>query len=190
MRQKSKLQWMIITALFAAIIGVLAQVTIPLPLVPITGQTLAIGLAATILGSRYGTISTLLYIVMGAIGIPVFAQMSGGLGVVFGPTGGFIVGFIPAAFIIGYYIEKTSFTVIQAVIANVLGMIVTLIFGTVWLKISADLTWTAAFLGGFAPFIIVGLIKAFLAGWIGIIVRKRLISSDILTATDSTKAAS
>ena len=98
--------------------------------------------------------------------------------------------FIPAAFIIGYYIEKTSFTVIQAVIANVLGMIVTLIFGTVWLKISADLTWTAAFLGGFAPFIIVGLIKAFLAGWIGIIVRKRLNSSDILTATDSTKAAS
>ena len=83
MRQKSKLQWMIITALFAAIIGVLAQVTIPLPLVPITGQTLAIGLAATILGSRYGTISTLLYIVMGAIGIPVFAQMSGGLGVVY-----------------------------------------------------------------------------------------------------------
>src|SRR5699024_494516 len=78
------------TALFAAIIGILAQVTIPLPLIPITGQTLAVGLAATILGSRLGTIAMLLYIAMGAIGIPVFAQMTGGLGVIFGPTGGFI----------------------------------------------------------------------------------------------------
>ena len=69
-----KLRMMIISALFAAIIGVLAQVTIPLPLVPITGQTLAIGLAATILGSRYGTLSVLLYLCMGAIGVPVFAQ--------------------------------------------------------------------------------------------------------------------
>jgi len=182
MSQNIKLHMMIVTALFAAIIGVLAQITIPLPLVPITGQTLAIGLAATILGSRYGTISSLLYIVMGAIGIPVFAQMSGGLGVVFGPTGGFIVGFIPAAFIIGYYLEKTSFTIIQAIIANIIGMIVTLIFGTMWLKLSAELSWTAAFISGFAPFVVVGIIKAVFAGWIGVLVRKRLVSANILTA--------
>jgi len=180
MNQRNKLLMMITTALFAAIIGVLAQVTIPLPLVPITGQTLAIGLAATILGSRYGTIATILYLIMGAIGIPVFAQMSAGLGVLFGPTGGFIVGFIPAAFIIGYYIEKTSFTIFQAIIANLIGMIVTLTFGTIWLKISAELSWTAAFISGFAPFIIVGVIKAALAGWIGILVRKRLITANML----------
>lgn len=181
MAQRDKLLMMIITALFAAITGVLAQVTIPLPLIPMTGQTLAIGLAATILGSRYGTISTLLYITMGSIGIPVFAQMTGGLGILLGPTGGFIVGFIPATFIIGYYIEKTSFTVMQACIANLLGMVITLIFGTVWLKLSADLSWTAAFLSGFAPFIIVGIVKAWLAGWIGILVRKRLISANLLS---------
>lgn len=175
-----KLRMMIVTALFAAIIGVLAQLVIPLPLVPITGQTLAIGLAATILGSRYGTLSTLLYIALGAVGVPVFAQMSAGLGVIVGPTGGFIIGFIPAAFIIGYYLEKTSFTIINALIANIIGMFITLIFGTVWLKIAADLTWTAAFLGGFAPFIIGGLIKAFLASWIGIIVRNRLEKANLL----------
>src|SRR5699024_4643953 len=130
MINNSKLHMMMVTALFAAIIGILAQITIPIPLVPITGQTLAIGLAATILGSRYGTYSTILYILMGAIGIPVFAAMSSGFGVIFGPTGGFIVGFIPAAFMIGFYLEKTNYSVTNACIANVIGMFITLIFGT------------------------------------------------------------
>jgi biotin transport system substrate-specific component len=176
----SKLQMMIVTALFAAIIGILAQVTIPLPLIPITGQTLAIGLAATILGARYGTYSTLLYILMGAIGIPVFAQMSSGFGVIFGPTGGFIIGFIPTVYFIGKYIEKTAPTIKHACIANILGMFITLGFGTVWLKIIANLSWQAAFLGGFAPFIPVGILKAILAGWIGILVHKRLAAAQIL----------
>src|SRR5699024_716437 len=124
---------MMMTALFAAIIGILAQVTIPLPLIPITGQTLAVGLAATILGSRLCTIVTLLYIAMGAIGISVFAQMTGGLGVIFGPTGGFIIGFIPTAFIIGLYIEKTAPTILLACIANIIGMFITLALGWFWL---------------------------------------------------------
>ncbi|NYF24879.1 biotin transporter BioY [Sporosarcina sp. JAI121] len=177
-----KLRMMIISALFAAIIGVFAQVTIPLPLVPITGQTLAIGLAATILGARYGILSVLLYLFMGAIGIPVFAQMSGGLGSLFGPTGGFLFGFLPTAFTIGYFLEKAGFTLKNAIIANVIGMFVALSFGTAWLKFFANLTWTAAFAGGFAPFILVGLIKATLAAWAGITVRNRLKSTILLTA--------
>ncbi|MFD1929306.1 biotin transporter BioY [Sporosarcina siberiensis] len=175
-----KLRMMIVTALFAAIIGVLAQVTIPLPLVPITGQTLAIGLAATILGAKYGTVSVLVYLGLGAVGVPVFAGMSGGLGSLVGPTGGFLFGFIPAAFIIGYYLEKTSFTVRNAIIANLIGMIITLVFGTVWLKFIAEIPWQAAFMGGFAPFIPVGIIKAVLAASVGIAVRKRLKSASLL----------
>ena len=175
-----KLKNMIIIALFAGIIGILAQVTIPLPLVPITGQTLAIGLAATILGSRHGTTSVILYIIIGAIGVPVFAQMSGGLGVLFGPTGGFIVGFIPTTYFIGAYLEKVGFTISHAIISNTIGMFITLIFGTIWLKIAAELSWKSAFIGGFAPFIIVGIIKAVLAGWIGIVVRNRLKEAKLL----------
>lgn len=181
-----KLRMMIVTALFAAIIGILAQVTIPLPLVPITGQTLAIGLAATILGAKYGTMSVLVYLGLGAVGIPVFAQMSGGLGSLFGPTGGYLIGFIPTAFIIGYYLEKTSFTVTHAVIANVIGMFIALTFGTVWLKIFANLSWTGAFAGGFFPFLLVGVIKAALAAWIGISVRKRLKSASLLYSETQT----
>ena len=178
-----KLRMMIVTALFAAIIAVLAQVAIPMPLgVPITGQTLAIGLAATILGSRYGTLSTILYLIIGAIGVPVFAQFTGGLGILFGPTGGFLVGFIPATLIMGYYLEKTSFTFNNAIIANIIGMFITLFFGTIWLKFIANLSWSVAFAGGFTPFIIGGFIKAFIAAYVGIIVRERLKSANLLIA--------
>lgn len=175
----TNLQMMIVTALFTAIIGIFAQIIIPLPLIPITGQTLAIGITATILGSRYGTYSTILYLMIGAIGVPVFSAMSSGFGILFGPTGGFIVGFIPTAYFIGKYLEKTRFTLLHAYIANLIGMLITLSFGTIWLKISASLSWQAAFVGGFLPFIIVGIVKAILAGWIGIIVRRRLATANV-----------
>lgn len=183
-RSNNHLRLMIVTALFATIISVLAQVAIPMPLgVPITGQTLAIGLAATILGPRYGTISALLYLIIGAIGVPVFAQMTSGLGIILGPTGGFLMGFIPTTFIIGYYLEKTSFTVKHALIANIIGMFVTLFFGTLWLKIAAELSWTTAFAAGFTPFLIGGFIKAFIAATVGIAVRERLKAANLLFAT-------
>ncbi|MFJ8529398.1 biotin transporter BioY [Bacillus sp. NPDC094106] len=171
---------LIVTALFAAIIGILAQVTIPLPLVPITGQTLAIGLTATILGSRYGTLSVLLYVLIGATGIPVYAGFSGGLSVLFGPTGGFLLAFIPTAFLIGLLTEKMKLTFWNSLLANILGMLVTLTIGTVFLKYVASLGWQAAFMGGFVPFLIVGVIKAALAAWIGIKVRGALVRSNLL----------
>ncbi|AXI00183.1 biotin transporter BioY [Sporosarcina sp. PTS2304] len=181
-QSRSKLRMMIVSALFAAIIGVMAQLTIPLPLVPITGQTLAVGLAATILGSRYGTITVVVYLAMGAVGMPVFSSMSSGLGVIFGPTGGFLIGFIPTAFLTGYYMERTSFTFPHAMVANIIGMFVALTFGTVWLKFIAELSWTAAFMAGFVPFLIGGVIKAFLAAYAGILVRSRLLANRLLVA--------
>lgn len=179
-KEQLKLRSMIVTALFAAIIGVMAQLTIPLPLVPITGQTLAIGLAATILGSRYGTLSVILYLIIGSAGVPVFAEFSAGVSKLVGPTGGFLVGFIPTAFIIGLYMEKLGFTLKNAIIANIIGMLITLSFGTAWLKFSLDMSWIAAFGSGFTPFLIVGVIKAVLASWVGIIVRNRLVSANLL----------
>ncbi|MCM3601028.1 biotin transporter BioY [Robertmurraya korlensis] len=189
--QQLKLRMMIVTALFAAIIGVMAQITIPLPLVPITGQTLAIGLAATILGSRYGTLSVILYLIIGSAGVPVFAEFSGGVSKLIGPTGGYLVGFIPTAFLIGWFMEKRGFNFKNAVIANSIGTLVTLALGTAWLKVAAELSWSAALAGGFTPFIIVGLIKAILASWIGILVRNRLISARLLFSEikDQTKSA-
>lgn len=186
-----RLKMLIICALFAAITAVLAQVSVKIPFspVPFTGQTLAVGLAATILGSRYGTISMALYLIIGAIGIPVFANMNGGLHVIVGPTGGFITGFIVTAFVIGYILEKTKFNYIVAIIANIIGMFVTLTFGVIQLKFVASLTWTAAIASGATPFLFLGVVKALLAAWIGIIIRERLISAKLLKEAPKSSAA-
>ena len=177
---KSSVFPMILTSLCAAIIAVLAQIIIPLPLIPITGQTLAIGLVVTILGLKHGTYAVLLYILLGAIGLPVFQSFTGGLGILFGPTGGYIIGFIPTALVIGFYLKKTRLTFPHALVANILGMLVTLAFGAVWLKYLAELSWTGALFSGVIPFLIVGVIKAILAAWVGVIVRQRLEQANIL----------
>jgi biotin transport system substrate-specific component len=175
-------------ALMAGITAILAQLTIPLPLVPITGQTLAIGLCATILGRRYGTLAVGLYVAMGAVGLPVFSEAKGGLSVLAGPTGGYILGFIISAYIMGLILEKTTFSLFPAVAANIIGMVITLMFGAVQLKYAAGITWEQALSGGVYPFIVVGVIKAVLASILGITIRKRLLAAKLLPTGD-TKAA-
>ncbi|MCC5801578.1 biotin transporter BioY [Rossellomorea vietnamensis] len=175
-----KLRMIIHCAIFAAMTGIFAQIEIPLPLVPISGQTLAVGITATILGSRYGALSLICYAALGAVGVPVFAGFSGGAQVLVGPTGGYIFGFIIAAYFTGLILEKTRFTIPMAMIANTVGMIITLFLGTIQLKFVADLGWSQAMAAGVYPFIVVGLIKAFLASWIGITVRKRLVQAKLI----------
>ncbi|WP_156288622.1 biotin transporter BioY [Oceanobacillus salinisoli] len=178
--QNRRLRTLLNCSIFAAVTAILAQIEIPLPLIPISGQTLAVGIAATILGSRQGTLSMVCYAAIGAVGLPVFAGFSGGPQVLVGPSGGYIFGFIAAAYVTGLILEKTKFTIPMALVANIVGMVVTLIFGTIQLKFVLDLGWNAAIAAGVYPFIVVGLIKAFLASWIGITVRQRLLQANLL----------
>ena len=93
---------MILTAMFTAVLAVLSQISIPLPGgVPITLQTFAVAFLAVNLGPKYGTLSVLIYLLIGAAGIPVFSGLRGGLDVLFGPTGGYLIGFLPLAFLCG-----------------------------------------------------------------------------------------
>ncbi|WP_407933998.1 biotin transporter BioY [Aquibacillus rhizosphaerae] len=180
----SKLRVIIICGIFAAITAILAQIEIPIPIVPISGQTLAVGLTATIIGSRYGAIAMICYALLGATGLPVFAGFKGGVQVLIGPTGGYIFGFILAAYVTGLILEKTKFTITMAMIANTIGMIITLAFGATQLKFVLDMTWGQALVTGVYPFIVVGLIKAYLASWLGITVRKRLIQAKLVPQTN------
>jgi len=186
--QQVRLRELIICALFIAITGILAQISIPVPPVPFTGQTLAVGLTATIIGSRLGAISMIGYLALGAVGVPVFSSFSAGLQTIVGPTGGFILGFIATAFITGYILEKIKFSIPVAIIANIIGMVVTLAFGVVQLKYVASLSWNAAFAAGVIPFIPLGLVKAVIAAWIGIIIRQRLIKAGVLPVKKEKKA--
>ena len=157
---KASLRSLILAAEFAVIIAVLSQFTIPLGIVPLTGQTFAIGLTATVLGKRTGTYAILIYFLLGLIGLPVYAGMSSGFGVLFGPTGGYLIGFIFNGLLTGYILEKTTFNYTWAIIANIAGALVTLVFGIA---------------GGFAPFIIPGIIKAVAAAYVGILIRQRFM---------------
>ncbi len=183
--QHHQLKMSIVAALFAAIIAIFAQLTIPLPLVPITGQTLAVGLAITILGLQYGTIAVTLYIALGAIGLPVFSGMSGGFGVIIGPTGGYIIGFFVQALGMGLYLERFGYTKTHALVANLIGMIITLIIGALWLKLFMHLSWMQAFVTGVVAFVPVGILKAVIAGWFGSILRERLIKARLLIVKSS-----
>ncbi|RKQ29652.1 biotin transporter BioY [Oceanobacillus halophilus] len=186
--KNTKLRMLINCSIFAAITAILAQVEIPLPLIPISGQTLAVGIAATILGSRQGAIAMVCYAAIGGVGLPVFAGFSGGPQVLVGPSGGYIFGFIAAAYVTGLILEKTKFTIPMALFANIVGMVVTLIFGTLQLKLVLDLEWGAAMAAGVYPFIVVGLIKAFLASWIGITVRQRLLQANLIVGNQKETA--
>lgn len=93
-------------ALFAALTAVGAQIAIPLPLVPITLQVVMTLLAGAVLGKRVGFISQAVYVLMGAVGLPVFAARQGGVAILFGPSGGYLIGFIFAAWVVGWLFEQ------------------------------------------------------------------------------------
>ena len=98
---------LILTAMFAAMLAIASWISIPLPFtpVPVNLATLAVTLAGALLGWKYGTMSVLIYILLGAVGVPVFAGFTGGLGHIAGPTGGYIIGYLSSALICGLIIE-------------------------------------------------------------------------------------
>ncbi|WP_297630359.1 biotin transporter BioY [uncultured Clostridium sp.] len=158
---------LILCAVFAAIIAVLAQISIPLPGgVPLTMQTLAVGLAGVILKSKKGFISVLIYILMGTIGIPVFANFTGGIGIVLGPTGGFIIAFPIMAFIIGLVSEKTNKRYL-IFIGFFIGTLVTYTIGTIQFSIVTGESIYKGILLCVAPFIVTDLIKGTLVSVLG-----------------------
>ncbi len=106
--EKDRLKGMVFAALFAALTGAVAWFKIPLPFtpVPITLQTLMVLLSGAMLGAYYGALAMLLYLIVGAIGLPVFAGGSSGVGALLGPTGGYLFSYPIAAFAIGKMLEK------------------------------------------------------------------------------------
>lgn len=97
---------LILAAIFTAVNVVCAQIQIPIAPVPISLATFAIFLTAGLLGHKYGSLSLIVYVLLGAIGVPVFAGFSGGFGIITGPTGGYIIGYIFTAFITGFIIDS------------------------------------------------------------------------------------
>lgn len=118
----------------AAIIAICSWISIPLT-VPITFQTMAICLVAGLLGMKRGTIATIIYILIGAIGVPVFSGFTSGIGIILGSTGGYIVGFIFTALIVGFVSDKCKGKLLPMILSMVIGILVCYAFGTVWFAV-------------------------------------------------------
>lgn len=152
---------------FALLTAVAAQIVIPLPFtpVPITGQTFAVLLAGAALGANAGAASQMLYVLLGAVGLPFYHGGNSGWAVVQGATGGYLVGFIVAAWLIGALAERRQDrSIATAIPAFLMGSVVIHLFGVPWLAASLDVGWTEAASLGTVPFILGDLVKLALAG--------------------------
>lgn len=159
---------MMFISLFTAIIGVLAffpPVILPFIPVPITAQTLGVMLAGGLLGSRHGGLSVLLFVALVAIGIPLLSGGRGGLAILFGPGGGYVIAWPIAAFIIGYLVEKnlTSLHFLKLLLFNIIGAIlIVYAVGVTYLSLMAELPWGSTALSSLI-FLPGDLVKAIIA---------------------------
>lgn len=154
---------MAFVAMFSALIAVCSIISIPIGEVPITLQTFAVCLAAAMLGWKRGTLSVFIYVLLGAVGVPVFAGMSGGIGILAGPTGGYIIGFIPAALIIGLAADKWERKALSLTISMVVGVLVCYAIGTVWFMVVTGMGVGESLMLCVVPFLIPDGVKIALA---------------------------
>jgi biotin transport system substrate-specific component len=142
------------------LVAALAQVRIPLPFtpVPVTGQTLAVLVVGAALGARKGAASLLLYLLAGFAGLPVFHGGTSGAAVLLGPTGGYLIGFVAAAWLVGALAARgLDRRIPTALLAFLAGEVVIYLFGVAWL--SLFLGFKGAIIGGLLPFLIGDAIK-------------------------------
>lgn len=175
-RGKSRTHILVATALMTAVTCVLAPMSIAIGPVPISLTNLVIYMSLYLLGWKMGTVSCVVYILIGMAGVPVFSGFSGGIGKLVGPTGGYIIGFIPMALIAGPVIEKSGkrFFHFAAMLA---GTAVCYILGTAWFCVVMGTGVLAALSACVFPFIPVDIAKMAIVMIVGPMLKKRLRDS-------------
>ncbi|MBR6400692.1 MAG: biotin transporter BioY [Firmicutes bacterium] len=161
-------------ALMSAVICILSPLTLPIGPVPVTLGTLAVLFSAYLLGAKYGTLSYLLYYLLGCFGLPVFSGFQGGISKALGPTGGFLIGFFALCAISGFFIEKYTKNYIRF-LGMLLGETVCYLIGVIWYAVVAHTTLLQAFLTACAPFIAVDILKMLIVILVGNEIKKRIV---------------
>ena len=160
---------MAVTALMTAVTCILAPLSIPLPFspVPISLTNLVIFISVFILGMKDATISFLIYLLLGTVGLPVFSSFRAGLSVLAGPTGGYLIGFIFLALIQGFAMKYFDRKLIPTIIGMLIGMAVCYIFGTVWLAKLMSLSFKEGLFMGVIPYLPGDAVKIIIAVIVG-----------------------
>lgn len=174
-----------VIGLMTAVTCVLAPFSVPVGPVPISLTSFAIYLSLYVLGMKEGTLSYLIYLLMGLIGLPVFSGFTSGPQKLLGPTGGYLIGFIPMVILSGLVIDHANETkgkVRSQVICfagMIFGTIICYILGTAWLAYQANMDWKAALFAGVIPFIPGDLAKMAIAALAGPKIRRQLIQAGL-----------
>ena len=159
MDSPNQLRMMVYASLFAALTAVGAFLAIPIGPVPIVLQNMFVFLAGLLLGGRWGLASVGVYLLAGACGLPVFAGGLGGISRFIGPTGGYLIGYLPAVFLIGTMSQKVNPRIISDVLAMICGTLVLYACGISWLKIVTGMSPAKALALGMYPFLIGDALK-------------------------------
>lgn len=173
-------------AIFAAVIAVLAQISVPMAGgVPVTLQTFAVALAGIVLGWKKGALAAVVYLILGAVGVPVFTGLKGGLGSLIGVTGGFIVSFPLLALAAGKAVEmaagkNTVSRIVILITGLFIGAVLNYAVGTVWFAVSTGNSIAAGIAACVAPFVLNDIIKLICAVWVGSILRRALLKAGLL----------
>ena len=179
-------------AVMSAVMCVLAPISVPIGPISITGGTLAIYLTACLLGGRWGAVTTLVYLLLGFVGLPVFSNYMGGAERLLGPTGGYLVGYLPMMLIAGGVVELTLARFREkgragaapALVLQFLGMVlataVCYAFGTAWYCVQAGVGLEKALAACVFPFIPFDLVKMAIALLVGVPVRRGLERARLL----------
>lgn len=178
--KKSTVYRMTSCALMAALLCALGPMSVPIGPVPITLATLIIYLTIYLLGMKDSTISICLYLLLGAVGMPVFSNYQGGLAKLVGPTGGYLVGYVLMTLCTGFLMEKFQRRLIPTLIAMVVGTAVLYAFGTAWFMIMTKSALAHALTVCVVPFVPFDLVKIVLATGFGGIIRKALVNARLL----------
>ena len=152
--------------IFAALIAICSWISIPTPWdIAFTLQTFAVCVVVGLLGMKLGTITVLIYILIGLVGLPVFSGFRSGAGALLGATGGYIIGFVFMALVTGFMIKKFGRSVSVLLISMIAGLAVCYLFGTIWFVnvYTGGMGFGAALMTCVVPYIIPDLVKIVLA---------------------------
>jgi len=164
---KINIRQMTLISLFAALTAVGAFISIPFYPVPLTLQTLFTLLAAMTLGSVMGASSQIIYVLLGLIGLPVFAGFKAGIGILFGPTGGFLFGFIICAFVVGKIMElNNKKNIFYYLLAGFAGTVIIYFIGVIQLSLVTGMGIKKALFVGALPFLPGDILKIIAASFI------------------------
>ncbi len=163
-RTPTRVRHIVLIVLGAAAVALTAQIYIPTTPVPFTGQTFGVLVVGGALGFRRGAAALLLYLAIGALGAPVYAEGDSGVATLFGFTGGYLIGFVVAAAVVGRLAELGWDRRFGAALATMLvGTAIIYAFGVPWLKATTGMTWSMAIAEGMTPFLLWDMAKLVIA---------------------------